>query len=356
MGGGPAGLATAIELASAGVRVVVAEARAMAEERYGETLPPGAVARLDRLGLTDVFRADSHLACPGTVVRWGSDRLGHNDFVLDPQGSAWHLDRVRFEAMLRRRAGEVGATVLTSTRFVGFDDAGELIHAALRGPSGRRTIEARWVVDASGSTARTARRRGARRIVTDRLVALVRITDLVGGVLTAQTLVESAPDGWWYAARLPGDRLATVFVTESGNLRGLTAGRWEGWHRALGGTRLLAERLAAVELRTTPDACRLQVRSVAVARLDRVADEHWLAVGDAAAELDPIAGRGMYDALVGGSEAARAVIAGDTAAYEGGWRARFDQHLVERAAWYRLEGRWPAAGFWRSRDNMATLP
>lgn len=109
IGGGPAGLATAIGLrARTDLTVVVAEDRTSPTERFGETLTPGALAALDRLGLADAFRADGHLSCPGGISVWGGPRPGHSDHLLDPRGPAWHLDRRRFETRLRARAAQVG--------------------------------------------------------------------------------------------------------------------------------------------------------------------------------------------------------------------------------------------------------
>jgi flavin-dependent dehydrogenase len=82
------------------------------------------------------------------------------------------------------------------------------------------------------------------------------------------------------------------------------------------------------------------------------AGERWVAVGDAAAELDPMAGRGIHDALGDATEAARAVTAGEMRPvnYETRIQSRFDDHLLERAAAYGLEKRWPTP-FWRDHPS-----
>lgn len=359
VGGGIAGLATAIELALAGIGTVVVEATGEPTERFGETLAPGVLARLDRLGLSEVFRSAGHVSCPGTVVRWGSDRIGHNDFVLDPLGPAWHIDRSRFELMLRQRAAEVGVVLLPATRVVDLERSGSRTVASLTGASGPRSVRAHWLTDATGPAAWLARHRDVRRVVVDRLVALVRIADLAAGAFTAQTVVESTPDGWWYAARIPGDRLVTVFVTEPGPARALTAEHWAGWHSALGTTLLLADRLAGVELTGEHDQA-FRVRSIGVSRLGRMTGERWLAVGDAAAQIDPIAGRGIHDAFSDARHAARVLtdsIGGGRSAiseFSDQVHARFTGHLAERAAWYGAERRWAAAPFWRHRVTEAS--
>lgn len=347
-----AGLAAAIELRAGGLGVVVAEARGAPGERFGETVPPGTLAALDRLGLGEAFRADGHVSCPGGISRWGDDRIGHNDAILDPLGPAWHVDRARLESMLRARAVAVGVGLWAPVRAVWVSRAGEGWRVGLRvGSGGVGSVRARWVLDATGGSAWFARRQGARRAQVDRMVALIRLADLAGGTFTAQTVVESSPAGWWYGARLPGGRLVTALVTDpdsAGEFR--RAGRAR-WHAELERTCLLAPRLAGC----TVHAAGFRVRSVTVSRLDRVAAENWLAVGDAAAELDPIGGRGIHDALVGAADAAWTVAAAYGLREPPPWRypervrARFADHLQTRAALYQRERRWPDSPFWRGR-------
>jgi flavin-dependent dehydrogenase len=362
VGGGISGLAMAIELRGSGLDVTVVEAHDSPSERYGETLAPGAAAGLARLGLAGDFASDGHLRCPGTVVRWGSDRTGLNDFVLDPRGPAWHIDRVRLEHMLARRAEALGATVLTGTRAVGLDPAADPDHGifSVRISQGgaARVLRSVWLVDASGPTARFARRLGAHRRVSDRLAALIRLSQLGAadgpGPRTrpsAQTVLEATPYGWWYLARLPADRLVTVLVTDAGEVPALTADDWASWRQRLAETRLLTDRMSRCALGEE----RLRVRSVPVSALEPAAGERWLAVGDAAAGLDPLCGRGIHEALLGARDAAWVVAAALGQQQAPPWsygdrvRDRFTAHLSERALWYGSERRWPGAPFWRGR-------
>ena len=129
LGAGPAGTACAIALARSVVeRICLIEptrARGRGRTAIGETIPPDTRLLLDRLGLWQAFLDEGHERCLGTCSAWGSDRLGYNDFLLNPQGSGWHLDRARFDDFLLRRAREAGATMLAApgtalagTRFV----------------------------------------------------------------------------------------------------------------------------------------------------------------------------------------------------------------------------------------------
>jgi flavin-dependent dehydrogenase len=353
IGGGPAGLATAIELRQASdLEVVVGEAGDEPTERFGESVPPDIVVALDRLGLSRAFRADGHLPCPGSVSVWGRDRPGHNDYVLNPMGPAWHISRARFESMLRARAAQLGASICTRTRAVAVGRTDDGCEVVLQDPAGgRRTMRASWVVDASGWRAWFARRQGATRRRLDRMLAIVRFAALRSGTFTAQTVVEATPDGWWYCARLPDRLLVTVLMTERRAARALTHDGYAGWRDLLARTRLVAPRLAACEL----DDERFRAYPVASAMLDRVDGAGWIAVGDSASAYDPIASQGIHKALADAADASRTIAAAAGRAQPPPWRygdrvaARFDDYLANRAHLYALERRWPDRPFWRRR-------
>jgi flavin-dependent dehydrogenase len=283
---------------------------------------------------------------------WGREKPGHNDFILNPLGPAWHIHRGRFEAMLRARAGLVGASICTRTRAVAVRCVDDGFDVLLRHPSeGERCVRAAWVVDATGSRGWFARRQGATRVKHDRMIAIVRFADLAAGTFTSQTVVEATPDGWWYCARVPDDRIVTVLVTEQREARALAAGGYDRWRALLAATSLVAPRL---------DACRLQAERfrsypVGSSMLDFVEGDRWLAVGDAACALDPICAQGIYKALADAADATRTIAAAAAGSEPPTWRyadrvaARFQDYLANRAHLYGLERRWPGAPFWRHR-------
>jgi flavin-dependent dehydrogenase len=287
---------------------------------------------------------------------WGRNQPGYNDFILNPLGLAWHIDRPRFETMLRTRAQQTGATLCTATRAVAVADTDDGFDVTLAHRShGIRHVRAGWVLDATGSAAWFARRRGAVRRIDDRMVAIVRLAAIGAGTFTAQTLLEATGQGWWYCARLPRDRIVTVLVTDQDQARGYLLDRHARWREHLAATTLLAPRL---------DACRLddeqfRTHPVSSAMLDRVEDEGWLAIGDAAAGLDPIAAQGIYTALADAADAAEVIAAAAGAIAALPWTytqrvtARYQDYLANRAYLYGLERRWAHSPFWRQRAKLA---
>jgi flavin-dependent dehydrogenase len=358
LGGGPAGCAAALALRRHRVpRVLVVEASRYDAVRIGESIPPDAALLLGELGLLDRFLAEGHEPCLGSCSSWGADELGYNDFLFNPHGHGWHLDRRRFDAFLARAAAAAGAEVRTATAFEGCAPMSRGgFRLRLRAGGKGMEARARFVVDATGPGARFARRQGARRRVHDRLVCVAGFFELApASRFSRLTFLEAVDEGWWYAARLPGARLAVALASDPEIVKAVGANREEGWLERLRSTRHLAAELAGAGF----VAGSLAVSVASSSRLDRAAGEDWVAVGDAAATYDPISSQGVHKALADALRAAPAVAArlsGEGAGlgdYEAAVAARFDAYLANRDYFYSIERRWPAAAFWRRRRRTA---
>ncbi|HVK67998.1 MAG TPA: FAD-dependent monooxygenase, partial [Polyangium sp.] len=209
-GGGPAGAAAALVLARRGRRVMLADAAPPSEFRVGEALPPAVTPLLRDLGVLPRFLAAKHLPSFGTASAWGSDELGFNDFIFDPAGHGHHLDRARFDAMVRDAAAEAGAQVIPRARVMA-NAAGEV---RLVRSGQQEEVTCRWVVDATGRSGAIARARGATRVSADRLLAFWARFGAEGPDEDARTLVESCPEGWWYTALVPSRERVIAFLTD----------------------------------------------------------------------------------------------------------------------------------------------
>lgn len=125
IGGGPAGASTATTLARAGVHVALLERAAKFVPKVGEALPPRVAVVLKNLGVWERFLADDHLRCYGNRSAWGTSRLQEYDFIFDPHGCGWHVDRARFDAMLVAAARDAGALWLSDTKVTGWLRSGK---------------------------------------------------------------------------------------------------------------------------------------------------------------------------------------------------------------------------------------
>ena len=296
VGGGPAGSATALRLARAGLEVLLLERASFPREKAcAEFLSPGAVRALDELGVLGAagaqgawqqgMRIVSERASFALRYREGDRGLG--------------IPRPALDALLLARARVEGAEVREHT-----DVAGALVErgrvAGVRLREGG-TLRARFVVAADGLRSPVARSLGLEREPRwpRRLGLVARVRGLqpateglmaVGGagycgvasVGGGETSVGMAirPD-----ARRPGESASALFDRMLAALPAASAA-------------------VAGSMRTTP------IRGLGPLgrRVRHVSGAGYVLVGDAAGFTDPFTGEGVFRALRGAELAATAVL------------------------------------------------
>src|SRR5260370_12826946 len=119
VGSGPAGAPAALNLAPTH-DVLLIDFRQFTDSAsnvpVGESLPPAARRLLTDMGLFESFLEQGHVPCYGNRSVWGGAHPIETDFLRDPDGHGWHLDRNRFDAWLRWAAVNRGATLHAPAR------------------------------------------------------------------------------------------------------------------------------------------------------------------------------------------------------------------------------------------------
>ena len=350
VGAGPAGAALSLRLSRVGCSVVLLERSVFEEFRVGESLPPAAAARLQRLGVWEAFLKTCPAPVHGVQSAWGTEELDSSSFLGDPLLNGWHLDRPLFDAMLTSAAEYAGARVFRHTCARDIEPPGSHWSVTASSREGELRIHSRFLVDATGRSACLCQRIGIGRLRSDRLIGIAAIFPETSSREALPSRIESHPLGWWYSAGLPDGRAIAIFFTDSdlSARHGLT--RPAALSRLLKDAPHTNERLDAyVPTRS------LQVFPAASHRLDRAAGDSWLAIGDAAIGRDPLSSSGIDFALASAERASSVLCAladgGDESinAYNTEVRADFAAYLRQHRAYYAMERRWPNSPFWRRR-------
>jgi flavin-dependent dehydrogenase len=353
-GGGPAGSAVAVDLSRRGFQVALIESALLGqfaydEFRVGETLPPEIRVSLTKLGVWEQFLATDRLESYGIRSAWETPVPRHRDFLFNPYGCGWHVDRAVFDAMLVGAAARAGVELLTSVRLNGFDrdtNGGWLLEIVQK--ETRRQLCSNILVEATGRKASIAGKLGCRGRVADRLIGAVAV--LERRELTQWTLIEAVENGWWYSAPVPGDRMIFAYMTDSD--------LWEksGWRDLLKSAPLTWERADTLEMLSP-----IRIVSAASVLREPVHGPNWIAAGDAALAFDPLSGLGVHKAIESGLRSSAAIarhLEGDSEAmmeYENWTVDSFRSYLSVRRQFYRTVDRWPGSPFWERRrsDNLA---
>ena len=340
VGGGPAGATVALALARRQWNVCLFESTAFDGERYGETLPPEINPLLRELGVFDPFRALSPLESPGIVSDWGGLRH-EQDYLRNPHGSGWHVDRNRFDAMLFRQAADAGVTCFNRCRAI--------VNGRENGWWQVGDICARVLVDAAGRNGIRTGPEDQREIEDRQLAIVLHLTHPAGAPRDLRTYVESAPQGWWYSAPLPQGGMIAMFFTDCDvySREGIVLGEQLVKGSLTAGRLHCAEAVSSRTVYVT-SSCR-----------KTISGDGWLAVGDSASSYDPLSGRGVFKAIRQGTNAAIAVDgflrgeSGILAEYTTLVRSEFEAYVRERRAQYTAETRWKGRLFWDKRRESA---
>ena len=356
VGGGPAGAATALALARRGYSAAIIERSDYHHTRIGETLPPAVQPVLASLGVWEEFLAQKHFPSFATRSAWGQADLYDNDFIFNPYGSGWHVDRARLDASLARWAEGAGALVCRSSRLLSCarnNARGWQIEIA--SDERRRSLRSKFLVDATGRASWIAGKQGASRMIYDRLVGITFFCSPGSpkSGTDSHTLIEATEDGWWYSALLPDSRLVLAYMTDADLYSRARKQSSNYWQQQLQRTTHTNSRAKNYEPTSGP-----YIMPANSSRIDRIAGGSWLAVGDAAMAFDPLSGQGIYRALQSGIRAVQAIeghFGGSTETSEQyvlELEQSFSDYMIKRTDYYLREKRWPNAVFWQRRQTV----
>jgi FADH2-dependent halogenase len=316
IGGGPGGSSAATALARRGRRVLLLERDRFPRFHIGESQLPWSNEVFRELGV------EQAIAAAGFVQKWGASfRAWHRDAeqyadfsaaVETPTPQTYQVPRARFDEVLLRHAERSGVMVREGCRFLDaeFGADGVTLRYAEEG-GGERGVRVAAVIDASGRSGVLAQRFGAHEY--DPLLQNIAVHAQFEGIPRAtgrragDIRMFTRPDmGWIWLIPLSETVISVGAVIP------------KAVHQREGKDTL--EESLRHYLATTPHLPPLltNARRVTEVRVDvdysylatRMAGDRWVAVGDAAAFLDPIFSTGVLLAMQAGLDAAAAIDTG----------------------------------------------
>jgi flavin-dependent dehydrogenase len=341
IGGGPAGCGAALALSGKGHSVAVISSP-IAPHKPTETASPALKHLLGSIGGAAALSACE--PCFGISSNWGRTIPVLQSSLLSPFGYAWFIHRPRFDLHLKRASQSMGVVwIAEKARNANFDGTGVSIET-----TGAEHVRSKWLILATGSPSWPARITRQTPSMIDPLVAYwarlpVRLEERL-------LFVEATEHGWWYLC--PGDDNGTIacFVTDPASARSLRISKLDNWNKLFHGT-VLSRQFGVKEI--APEIC---VASTGVAALPRSVGSRWIAVGDAAAKLDPIGSAGVPSALDFGRRAALAVsgaLLGDITAinqYARSIQGLIEEFVRQRDHQYAIEASRQTSAFWTARS------
>ncbi len=345
IGGGPGGSSAATFLARSGRRVLVLEKERFPRFHIGESLLPYNHKLFREMGVLPTLEAEGLVNKHGAqfVVGNGSKTLKllfrGGRFTREPM--AFQVERAKFDHILLKHAAKSGAEVREEMTVTRFSNQGGLISLDARnGDSKPCSIQARFLIDASGRGNFTGNQQGI-RVVHPRLKKLaifghfnrVRLDD---GRESGDTIIVRLENKWFWVIPLSAEKTSVGCVMDQAEFARCKQTPEQVFNDLWQSSTVMRERM-----RNAKRVNEIQTASDFSYRNRRLIDHRLVRVGDAAGFMDPIFSAGVYLAMYSGKLAAQAVSQSLAAGDDGAGRFRSYEKQVSRAMgsyWEMVEG------------------
>lgn len=225
VGGGPAGSIAALALNMLGHEVELYERSAFPRYRVGESLLPGTMSLLYRLGLYDKITAAGFIKKPSATFIWGQDQTPWTFSFMTPRSADWIFDhaiqvkREEFDALLLNEARQRGVRVYTGTAVRDVDvSSPDEVRLSVEGPEVSGIVRGDYLIDGSGSSSILVKKLGLRRF-DDFYRSLAvwsyfKCPEPFDGDLKGTTFSMTFEDGWVWLIPLKGDVYSVGIVVD----------------------------------------------------------------------------------------------------------------------------------------------
>ncbi|MFI5364414.1 MAG: NAD(P)/FAD-dependent oxidoreductase [Candidatus Binatia bacterium] len=362
IGGGPAGSTAAGFLAQSGARVLLLEKERFPRYHIGESLLSATLPILDALGVTPAVEQAGFIRKPGGTFVWGSQGAPWSFFFREDPGGrshAFHVLRSQFDHILLRHAASLGVDVREGHRVRDITRDG-CMHVVAGDEDGRDlSVDATYVVDASGQQALLGRRDGLREFnpffKNLAVFGYFAGAERLDGPVAGNILSAAFADGWFWFIPLHDGTTSVGAVIDARRFAGEAAGDPSAlYQRLIAACPPIAARVSGAQL----------VSPIRVIRdysycSQRFYGPGYLLAGDAACFVDPVFSTGVHLACLSGYLAAQtlgAIFSGAPEAtalnqYDVRYRAAFERYLNFLYFFYDHHSD-PDSYFWTARKVL----
>ena len=320
IGGGPAGSTIATCLSQWGRRVLLLEKDFFPREHIGESLLPGTIEVMKRMGVYDKVAQAGFVPKYGATYVWGKSRQPwtiHFSEVTEKPVHTFQVNRAKFDKILLDHSSESGVKVLQGCRVTGVRRKGRdlMLVEYLDQVQIPKTASCRISVDASGQNSFLGRDLRLRKL-NQSLRNIALYTYFEGG----RPLLDLVPDlppedrgnvfvatnevGWFWYLPQGGQRYGVGLVTYASRSREINK---------VGHTKFYLDNLDATpEIKFLLEDAHRESDTISVQSdwsyvCSKVQGPGYLLVGDAAAFVDPILATGIDLAMEGAFKGALAI-------------------------------------------------
>lgn len=307
IGGGPAGSTAGALLARAGRHVTVFEREKFPRFHIGESLLPFSMKAFSRLGLHEKFLRAGFMKKHGGEILGACSEPGTKFYFKDGYRSqtdhAYQVTRSDFDKLLLDHAAECGAEVHEDTSVDRVQFSKDDVELAIRSNGSSHTIQARYVIDASGRASMLGRQFQIKKTYSH--LQKLSIFAHYDGVWRAEgidgtlTVLLRAIDRWFWLIPLTAERTSIGVVLDGEIFRKSKLSAEDFLEQALAEQPIIAKRMISARR-----VSQVYVEADFSYRSARLYGDRWLLAGDAAGFIDPIFSSGVFLAVFSGEQCA----------------------------------------------------
>lgn len=226
IGGGPAGCVAGMALNQLGHEAEIYERDSYPRYRIGESLLPGTMSVLSRLGLGERIDAAGFVRKPSATFLWGQEQAPWTFSFATPQTKPWvfghavQVKREEFDQLLAEECRRRGIPVheRCSVTEVDLDDPERVTLSVRHERQPADTVQSDFVIDAGGSNSPLARKLGVRRYdefyQNFAVWSYFKCPDPFEGDLKGTTFSITYENGWVWMIPLKGDLYSVGVVVD----------------------------------------------------------------------------------------------------------------------------------------------